>query len=78
MPFYIFHWTDEAIQHIAEHGITQDEFEEVTMNAISIEASRKSGLPIVKGTTSSGKRLACVFEWIEHDLEVLPVTAYEI
>ncbi len=40
MPFYIFHWTDEAIRHIAEHGITQDEFEEVTMDAISIEASR--------------------------------------
>jgi hypothetical protein len=79
MPFYIFHWTDEAIQHIAEHGVTQDEFTEVVMDATNIQASRRTGLPIVFGTTSTGKRLACVFEWVdEFEMEVIPVTAYEV
>jgi hypothetical protein len=79
MPFYIFHWTDEAIQHIAEHGVTQDEFTEVVMDATNVQASRSTGLPIVFGTTSAGKRLACVFEWVdEFEMEVIPVTAFEV
>jgi hypothetical protein len=79
MPFYIFHWTEEAIQHIAEHGVTQDEFTEVVMEATSIQASRRTGLPVVFGITSTGKRLACVFEWVdESEMEVIPVTAYEV
>ena len=79
MPFYIFHWTKESLQHIAEHGVTQDEFAEVVMDATEIHASRSSGLPIVFGTTSTGKRLACVFEGVdEFEVEVIPVTAFEV
>ena len=79
MPFYFFQWTEEAIQHLAEHGVTQDEFTEVVMDARVIQTSRSTGLPIVLGTTSMGKRLACVFEWLDEDeTEILPVTAYEI
>ena len=29
MPFYLFIWNDEIEEHIAEHGITPEEFEEV-------------------------------------------------
>jgi len=32
MPFCILHWTEESLQHIAEHGVTQDEFTEVVMD----------------------------------------------
>jgi len=79
MPFYIFHWTAESLQHVAEHGVTQDEFTEVVMDATEIQASRSTGLPIVFGTTSTGKRLACVFEWVDElEVEVIPVTAFEV
>ena len=43
MPFYFFQWTGEAIQHIAEHGVTQDEFTEVVMDARVIQTSRSTG-----------------------------------
>ena len=79
MPFYFFQWSEEAIQHLAEHGVTQDEFTEVVMEARVIQTSRSTGLPIVLGSTSTGKRLACVFEWLDkNETEILPVTAYEI
>jgi hypothetical protein len=29
MPFYFFIWTPEIVEHLAEHGVTADEFEEV-------------------------------------------------
>lgn len=79
MPFYFFQWSEEAIQHLAEHDVTQDEFTEVVMDARVIQKSRSTGLPIVLGSTSTGKRLACVFEWLDEDeTEILPVTAFEI
>jgi hypothetical protein len=49
MPFYFFQWTEEAIQHNAEHGVTQDEFTEVVMDARVIQASRSTGLPLFSG-----------------------------
>ena len=79
MPFYIFHWTAESLQHIAEHGVTREEFTEVVMDATEIQTSRSTGVPIVFGTTSTGKRLACVFEWVdEFEIEIIPVTAFEV
>ena len=32
MPHYFFIWTDEIIEHLAEHDVTPDEFEEVIGN----------------------------------------------
>jgi len=29
MPFLDFQWTDEAIAPIAEHGVSQEDFEEI-------------------------------------------------
>jgi len=59
--------------------VTQDEFTEVVMDARVIQKSRSTGLPIVLGSTSTGKRLACVFGWLDEDeTEILPVTAFEI
>ena len=79
MPFYIFHWTEATIRHMEEHGVTREEFAEVVMDATEMKASRTSGLPLVIGVTSTGKRLACVFEWVdEFEIEVIPVTAYEV
>ncbi len=54
-------------------------YTEVVMDATEIQASRSTGLPIVFGTTSTGKRLACVFEGVdEFEVEVIPVTALEV
>ena len=32
MAFFFFHWDDEIIEHLAQHGVTQDEFAEVVQN----------------------------------------------
>jgi hypothetical protein len=77
MPFYFFIWTPEIIEHLAEHGITTDEFEEVVCNPEGEDVSRSSGNPIAFGPTSSGKYLCCVFKRLEGDT-IEPVTAYEV
>ena len=38
------------VQHIAEHGITKEEVEEVLENPDGIEASRSSGRPVATRT----------------------------
>ena len=77
MPWYLFLWDDESVAHLAQHGVTQDEFEEVVCNPDSVEASRTSGRPIAFGYSSSGKYLACVYEFAD-SVTILPVTAYEV
>lgn len=77
MPYFTFLWTPENEEHIAQHGITMDEFEEVVMNPSKEEISRSSNLPAVYGWTSTGKFIFCVYEPMD-DLMVLPVTAYEV
>ncbi|MFO7902026.1 MAG: hypothetical protein ACQESR_22660 [Planctomycetota bacterium] len=77
MPHVLFHWNDEITEYIAQHGVTPEEFEEVVLASKDVRTSRSSGRPIVFGETSTGKYLACVFEYIGHD-EVVAVTAYEI
>ncbi|MCC7084545.1 MAG: hypothetical protein IT427_06020 [Pirellulales bacterium] len=79
MPHVLFVWNDELIAYIAQHGVTPEEFEEVVLNAGSVQHSRSSGFPIVFGPTSTGKFLACIFEYTGPDkIEVLPVTAFEV
>jgi hypothetical protein len=34
MPWYHFLWTDEIVAHLAENGVSQDDFEHVVMNPI--------------------------------------------
>jgi len=63
-------------QHIAEHGITKAEVEEVLDNPAGIETSRSSGRPIAFGETSTGRVIAVVFEKIDEDV-IYPITAYE-
>jgi len=59
--------------------VTPEEFEEVVLNATRVQRSRSSNRPIVFGPTSTGKFVACVFEYTGPDrTEVLPVTAFEV
>lgn len=78
-------WDMEAdpqgnVQHIAEHGITMEEVEEVLLNENNLVGeSRSSGRPITLGETSTGKRIAVVWEEaLDNPLIIRPVTAYEV
>ena len=69
---------DGNVQHIAEHGVTVEEVEDVLYATDEVVASQSSGRPITFGPTGSGKYLAVVFDIVEEEpLSVYPVTAYE-
>ncbi len=67
------------VQHIAEHGITIEEAEEVVRDCYDAAvASRSSGRPTVFGWTSTGKYLAVIFEVVDKQRpQVYVVTAFE-
>jgi hypothetical protein len=65
------------VQHIAEHDLTKEEVEEGASRSLGRSASRSSGLPIVFGTTFTGRFIAVVFEEFDADT-AKPVTAYDI
>lgn len=65
------------VKHCGEHGVTQDEVEEVIQNATDADTSRSSGRLVVFGDTSTGRHLMVVYEEIDADT-VYPVTAYEV
>ena len=68
---------DGNVQHCAEHGVTQEEVEEVFENATDADISRSSGRPVIFGVTSAGRQLMVVYEVIDEDT-VYPVTAYDV
>jgi len=68
---------DGNLQHIAGHGVTAEEVEQVLANAVLEHASRSSDRPLAFGYTDDGRLLAIIFEWIDEDT-VYPVTAYEV
>jgi hypothetical protein len=55
MPFYLFVWDDDNEEHLAEHGVTPEEFAEVVCNPDRTEKSQSSGRPMAFGPTSTGK-----------------------
>ena len=77
MPWYLFQWDSETEGHLAEHGVTPEEFEEVVCNPDAVGESRSTGRPIAFGYTSTGRYIACVYEMLDPDT-VLPVTAYQV
>jgi uncharacterized DUF497 family protein len=77
MPFYRFIWNDVAQIKVEEHGVTLDEFENIVSHPMEVEASRSTGRPIAFGFGDDGRMIACVYEPV-NELEVVPITAYEI
>jgi len=77
MPYYFFVWTPEIIEHLAEHDVTPEEFEEVISNQDFEDVSRSTGNPLAIGSTSAGRSLCCIYEWVDDDV-IQPVTAYEV
>jgi hypothetical protein len=77
MPYYYFAWSLEIEEHLAEHDVTPEEFEEVVSEPDSEDISRSSGDPIAFGWTSEGRYLCCVFKRLGDDI-IEPVTAYDV
>ncbi len=72
---------DGNVQHVANHDVTVEEFEEILESSTaSDDFSESSGRPIRFGWTSTGKHIAVVYE-IEREggfTIIYPVTAYEV
>ena len=60
MPLEQFFWTDPVIDHIREHFVEPEEFEDVVQNRNGEERSRSSDRLIVRGYTAGGRFLCCV------------------
>jgi hypothetical protein len=72
-----FIWTDEIIDHLAEHGISQEDFERVVCHPSRKGMSRTTRLPAAWGYTTDGRYIMTVSEELDR-VTVLPVTAYEV
>lgn len=70
---------DGNVQHIAEHGISIDEYEEVVLNPKnSVAESRSSDNFITFGDTATGKHIAAIWELVSYEPKAIrPVTAFE-
>lgn len=77
MANYRFFWTDEIIEHLAEHGITPDGFESVVAAAEDEDLSTSTGKPMAFGRTSDGRYITAIYEMID-EWTVLPITAFEV
>jgi len=77
MPFKVYLWTDELVDHIAQHGLTMDDFEAVVSDPDEVTRSRSSGRYAAIGYTVDGRKIICIYEEID-DLYVDPFTAYEL
>jgi uncharacterized DUF497 family protein len=52
------------VQHIAEHGVTCGEVEEILAQPLCLDISRSTGRKIAIGQTSAGRGLIVVFDVI--------------
>ena len=77
MPYFDFLWTDENIEHVAEHGVSQDDFESVVCHPESKGFSRSSHLPAAWGYTADGRYIMAAYEELD-EITIHPVTAYEV
>ena len=77
MTYLDFVWTEEIADHLAEHGITQDDFEHVICHPYSKGWSRSTGLPATWGYALDGRYIIAVYDELD-EATILPVTAYEV
>lgn len=78
MPdFFLFLWDDINAEHLAQHGVTPEEFEYVVLDVKEADISRTTGRPTVIGHTEAGRTICCVYE-VEDEIYCYPITAYEV
>ena len=83
MPWYDVIWNHEPggnVEHLAEHGVTPEEAEEVLFNdRLEIDFSMTTGEPCKFGYTSTGKFIFVVWTEVNDDPRIIyPMTAYEV
>jgi hypothetical protein len=75
-------WDEEPggnVEHIAEHGLTPEEVEDVLLDdTIPANFSDSTGRPCKFGHTSTGKHIIVVWDEIPDTEMIYPVTAYEV
>jgi hypothetical protein len=77
MAYFQFVWTDAIVDHLSEHGVSQDDFEGVVNQPERRGESRSTGRPCCWGEATDGRYLLCIYEYLD-DLTIIPVTAYEV
>lgn len=78
MPLFQFLWTPDAIDHVAQHGVTPEEFTEVALFPDYEEKPhRKPNRVAAYGETSNGKYLKVIYDILEDGFSAYPVTAFE-
>ena len=55
MAYIDFVWTEDIMEHVAEHGLSQDDFEHVVCRPERRGMSRSTGLPVAWGHTQDGR-----------------------
>lgn len=75
-------WDDEPggnVEHLAEHGVTPEEFEQVFRRYFHGRQRSRSQPDrwVVQGLTAQHRYLIIVFEWYVFEQAIDPVTAYE-
>ncbi len=65
------------VLHIAEHGLTKEDVEDVLYGVHELDTSRRSGHPIAFGFTSTDAYICVVFDWVDEET-VYPITAYPL
>lgn len=74
---YRFHWTDESLDHVQQHGVSPEEFETAVNDADELLFSDRSGDPLAK-RWDGDRWVYAVFRWVVMNAEVEPVTAWFI
>ena len=80
MQIRSFIWPEERIEHIARHGVTPDEVEEVCFGKALVRRAKSEGeSPVyyVQGQTDAGRYLFCVVIRLP-DGRGFPVTARDM
>jgi hypothetical protein len=76
-PYYFFLWTDEIVEHLAEHGVMVEDYEKVVCHPVDVRRSRSSDMPAAFGYTANGLYIIAIYEFLD-DMTILPFTAYEV
>ena len=81
MAYYEYLWSNEAggnVEHIAEHGLTPEDWEFVFENFEDEGISNSTGRPIRFGYTRADRHIIVIFEWLDDEqILVLPMTGFD-
>jgi uncharacterized DUF497 family protein len=77
MAWFEFFWTPEIEAHLAEHGVSPEEFEEVVSSPVFGGKNKTEPRLFADGFTSSRRSLRCIYELEEDEITVIPVTAFD-